>query len=87
MRETEDQERHDQEEAQQQVQGDHQHVEERLLRGAQIPGERGHAREIKAVGTEQGEADQDDPEEGTQSRADGGRINPAFAVAHGADLY
>ena len=34
VREAEDQERHDQEEAEQQVKSDHQHVEKRLLRRA-----------------------------------------------------
>ena len=53
VREAEDQKRHDQQEPQQQVKSDHEHIEERLLRRAQVPGERGHAREIEAVGAKQ----------------------------------
>ena len=86
VNEAEDQERHDQEKAQEQVQGNHQHIEERLLGRAAPPGERGHAREVEAVGAQECEADQDDPEKRAQPRADGRRVDPAAAVAHGSSL-
>ena len=85
MSEAEDQERDDQEEAEHQVQGNHQHVKERLLGRAQVPGERRDAGEIKAIGRQQGEADEDDPEQGAQPRADGGCVDPPGAVSRGAN--
>ena len=87
MREPEDQERHDQQKAQQQVQGDHEHVEERLLRRAQVPGQARDAGQVEAVVPEQGEADEDDPEERPQPRPDGRRVDPSPAVPHRIDLH
>ena len=86
MHETEDHERHDQEEPQQEVQDDHQHVEEGLLRRAEVPGQRRHAGEVEAVGAQDGEADEDDPEQGPQPGADGRGVGPPPPIPHGLDL-
>ena len=72
-------------ESEEQMQGNHQHVEERLLGRPQVPGQRGHAGEVEAVGRQQGEADEDDPEQGAKPRADGGFVDPPGAVPRGED--
>ena len=61
--------------AQDQMKRNHQHIERRLLGGSAKPGERGDAREIDAVGGEQCEADQDDPEKRAQTGPDGRRVS------------
>ena len=69
--------------AKEEMQGNHDHVEVRLLRRPQVPRQRSHAGEVKPIGREQGKADEDDPEQGAQPRPDGGLVNPPGTVAHG----
>ncbi len=61
VREAEDHEGNDEQEPQQQMQDNHQHVEESLLRGSEVPCQSGHAGQIQPVGAQHGEADEDHP--------------------------
>ena len=67
---------------QDQVERNHQHIERRLLGGPPEPGQRGHAGKVHAVGAQQGETDEDDPEKRSHPRPDGRCVNAPAAVAH-----
>ena len=67
-------ERDDQRKAQEEMEGDHQHVEEGLLGRPTQPGHGGHAGQVDPIGAEECEADQDAPQQRPETGADGGRI-------------
>ena len=75
VRRAEDEKRHDQHEAQEDMNRHHQHVEGRLLGRFRPPCQHGDAQQVQAVAAQHAEPQQHHPQEGPELRADGGHVN------------